>query len=126
MLTAKGRVKLSGVGLTELKTFLRDSGQVDGDRLRAWVAPELLDGRSPDISPAADVYSFGIILWELLSREDPLGLTESISNGHLPILGDRVSDRYLHLRKQCCNLQPRERPSSYTIQIQLALLRHWW
>lgn len=35
----------------------------------AWMAPELLE--SGHISPKADVYSFGIILWEMLTRGHP-------------------------------------------------------
>ena len=35
----------------------------------AWMAPELLDGGS--CTTKADVYSFSIILWEMLTREQP-------------------------------------------------------
>lgn len=47
-----------------------------GDGLREalmWTAPEVLEPRSGHnrYYPAADVYSFGIILWEIRSRELP-------------------------------------------------------
>ena len=35
----------------------------------AWMAPELFDGGH--ITTKADVYSFGIILWEMLTRQHP-------------------------------------------------------
>jgi serine/threonine protein kinase len=34
-----------------------------------WMAPEMLLGKPFD--EKADVYSFGIILWQLLTREEP-------------------------------------------------------
>lgn len=34
-----------------------------------WMAPEVIIGRN--YSEKADVYSFGIILWEIASREPP-------------------------------------------------------
>ena len=36
----------------------------------AWMAPEMLRG-SADRSSKVDVWSFGIILWELLTRQVP-------------------------------------------------------
>lgn len=35
-----------------------------------WMAPELFVGRTK-YGPKVDVYSFGVILWELATRENP-------------------------------------------------------
>jgi serine/threonine protein kinase len=35
----------------------------------AWMAPELLQGG--EVTPKADVFSFGVILWEMLARKHP-------------------------------------------------------
>lgn len=36
-----------------------------------WLAPELFDGEKPSIS--CDIFSFGVILWELITLEVPWG-----------------------------------------------------
>ena len=43
--------------------------RVSGLRVRRWMAPEVVAGKSYD--RAADVYSFGIILWELATWRIP-------------------------------------------------------
>ena len=35
----------------------------------AWMAPELLQGG--EVTPKADVFSFGVILWEMMSGKHP-------------------------------------------------------
>ncbi|GKV29373.1 hypothetical protein SLEP1_g38308 [Rubroshorea leprosula] len=36
-----------------------------------WMAPELLNGSSNEVSEKVDVFSFGIVLWEILTGEEP-------------------------------------------------------
>ncbi len=35
----------------------------------AWMAPELIDAR--DVTTKADVFSFAVVLWEMLTRRQP-------------------------------------------------------
>jgi serine/threonine protein kinase len=36
-----------------------------------WLAPEVIDADSMRSDERADIYSFGIILWEILTRQYP-------------------------------------------------------
>lgn len=78
LLDSKWNVKVSDFGLTQFKEQLKKEGEDGGDRPASiqWTAPEVLN-ESPNINfEAADVYSFGIILWEVLTRMEPFtGMT---------------------------------------------------
>ncbi|MQM04902.1 hypothetical protein Taro_037705, partial [Colocasia esculenta] len=56
---------IGDLGLSKVKQKTLVSGGVRGTLL--WMAPELLSGKSNMIY----VYSFGIVMWELLTGEEP-------------------------------------------------------
>lgn len=62
---------MSDFGLTKFKEDLkkRDNRETVGSM--HWAAPEILRDPANADYLLADVYSFGIILWELLTREQP-------------------------------------------------------
>jgi serine/threonine protein kinase len=67
MLTEEYNVKIGDFGLSKLKCIHNPfCGRVGTTH---WMAPEVL--RSEMYTDAADVYSFGALLWEMLSREIP-------------------------------------------------------
>jgi len=70
LLDIKWNVKVSDFGLTKFKEDLKQ-GSVKMVGSVHWMAPEIIM-ESPDADCfMADVYSFGIVLWELLTREQP-------------------------------------------------------
>lgn len=60
----------------------------------AWTAPEVFDGRR--YNEKADVYSFGVILWELCTREVPFSNLSSFAIPVLVIKGKRPDVRSTH------------------------------
>ena len=78
----------------------------------AWAAPELLRGDAPRATPAADVYSFGIVLWELVSRRLP----------HAGIPSDALASRVVGE-----GLRPPDPPASSKCPGELVeLMRECW
>jgi len=80
-----------------------------------WTAPEVISGQT--YTEAADVYSYGIILWELATRKIPF---EEISNSELPklvVAGKRpqipsssVPEEFADLMKRSWSQSPSSRP----------------
>jgi len=82
-----------------------------------WLAPEILRGQ-PNGMPA-DVYAYGIILWEIYSRLHPysgylrmLDMEDAIATGKRPeIKEDEVNKAYSALIKRCWHDDPAQRPT---------------
>lgn len=82
----------------------------------AWMAPEVI--RSEPSSDKVDIWSFGVVLWELLTCEVPYKDVDSsaimwgVGNNslHLPI-PTTSPEGFKLLIKLCWNSKPRNRPS---------------
>ncbi|GAB2291489.1 hypothetical protein Dimus_025744 [Dionaea muscipula] len=61
--------KIGDLGLSKVRHHTLVSGGVRGTL--PWMAPELLSGKSNMVSEKIDVYSFGIVMWELLTGDEP-------------------------------------------------------
>eukprot|EP00249_Psilotum_nudum_P024094 c29091_g1_i1 orf=710-5935(-) len=61
--------KVGDFGLSKVKHHTLVSGGVRGTL--PWMAPELLSGNNSLVTEKIDVFSFGIVMWELLTGEEP-------------------------------------------------------
>lgn len=70
LIDENGKVKVCDFGLAQVKPQgqnLQDDDLAKGTPL--WMAPEVMQFR--EFNEKADVYSFGIVLWEFLTRKEP-------------------------------------------------------
>ena len=94
-----------------------------------WMAPEVLKGRhgKAKYGPKADVYSYGIVLWEIHARTIPytdvitknhFELTQKIADGLRPVFPPNISEPvawYKALMENCWAGDPNDRPTFSTI-----------
>lgn len=112
-------VLISDLGLEHLKKYV---GLLEGYcNKNGWSSPEVLkDSGNVVIKPqfSDDVYSFGMILWEMMTEQEPFAdytskkLKELVSEqGFRPTLNQIESKGVEELLKSCWNTDPGKRPS---------------
>lgn len=95
----------------------------------AWMAPEVFE--SSKYSEKCDVFSFGIILWEVLAREQPFkdievsfGILWTIHKGNRPPLIEGCPKPIEDLMTSCWSKNAAERPSmDYVVEIMTELCK---
>ncbi|KAG2393831.1 hypothetical protein C9374_003595 [Naegleria lovaniensis] len=71
LLDANGMAKVCDFGLSRMMTNTCIDTTTMCVGTLFYMAPELLNTEDPSISPAIDVYSFSIIMWEIFFEENP-------------------------------------------------------
>ncbi|OMO78487.1 Phox/Bem1p [Corchorus capsularis] len=116
--------KVGDFGLSKIKRNTLVSGGVRGTL--PWMAPELLNGSSNKVSEKVDVFSFGIVLWEILTGEEPYAnmhygaiIGGIVSNTLRPTIPSFCDPEWRKLMEQCWSPNPAARPSFTEIASQL-------
>ena len=91
-----------------------------------WTAPENFDDTSPHYGqPPADVYSLGVVGYELVTRQLPwpgLNIGEvraAVLDGRRPPLPAGVDARLRGIIQDCWRHEPAARPSAVDVQMRL-------
>jgi serine/threonine protein kinase len=81
-----------------------------------WMAPELFKRRAK-YTKASDVYSYGMVLWEIASRKTPYAeaqeasiIIDWVKSGEQEDIPDKCPPSYAKLIKWCWNANPTDRP----------------
>ncbi|CAN6179076.1 unnamed protein product [Urochloa humidicola] len=108
--------KVGDLGLSKVKCQTLISGGVRGTL--PWMAPELLNGSSSLVSEKVDVFSYGIVMWELLTGEEPYAelhygaiIGGIVNNTLRPPVPESCDPQWRVLMEQCWAAEPSERPS---------------
>ena len=114
LVTTDFTIKVADFGLTR---FLSEGKQMTQVGTPMWMAPEIIQGKQ--YTQKADVYAFGIILWEILTRLEPYEdkepmqiVLEVVNNNlrpHLP--PELAASPLVPLMRECWSEVPASRPS---------------
>jgi serine/threonine protein kinase len=113
LLSADGRAKLCDFGLATLRTLTTTTATASGRQALgtyAWCAPEIIISGVKH-NEKSDVYSLGIIMWELLTCDVPFGdcdlaqITALLRNSDRPDIPQPLPSgfppAYIELMKRC-------------------------
>ncbi|XP_021741872.1 uncharacterized protein LOC110708075 isoform X2 [Chenopodium quinoa] len=116
--------KVGDLGLSKVKCQTLISGGVRGTL--PWMAPELLSGSSSLVSEKVDVFSFGIVLWELLTGDEPYAdlhygaiIGGIVSNTLRPSVPVNCDPDWRSLMERCWAADPSQRPNFTEIANEL-------
>ncbi|EEC81943.1 hypothetical protein OsI_25817 [Oryza sativa Indica Group] len=108
--------KVGDFGLSKIKRNTLVSGGVRGTL--PWMAPELLNGSSNKVSEKVDVFSFGIVMWEILTGEEPYAnmhygaiIGGIVNNTLRPPVPASCDPEWRRLMEQCWAPDPSHRPA---------------
>ena len=119
-------VQVADFGLTR---FISEKKQMTQVGTPMWMAPEIIMGRK--YTEKADVYAFGIILWEILTREEPYEekepmqiVVEVVNEGLRPTIRPELLDSPLvPLMRDCWHTEPSSRPTFEKVAERLRAIK---
>jgi len=117
LLTENFDPKVSDFGLSRYKQASEDTGKTKSDvGPLKWMAPESI--RMKTYSTASDVWSYGVVMWELVARVepyqdlDPVNAAMAVCHQHRRLIVPESCDSTLgDVMQKCWTDEPEKRPS---------------
>ena len=123
------RAVVSDLGLSHLKKYCGITSKYINKT--AWTSPQLFNEAgnvAVKVAKSDDAYSFGIVLWEILTDEvpfpglSPKQLQTMLNQGYRPGIPGLIDPDLGELMKSCWNIEPASRPSFQLIHNTLCLV----
>ena len=121
LMTADSRAKIADFGMSVANTGQELTAETGTYR---YMAPEVI--RHESYSSNADVYSFGIVLWQLVTREipfaskTPIQAAFAVAEGERPPMPSTAPPRIKEIIRACWNQDSHKRPSFVYVAMELA------
>ncbi|KAE8981530.1 hypothetical protein PF002_g24224 [Phytophthora fragariae] len=120
LLDARGAAKIADFGLSCVLELGRSADLTAETGTYGWMAPEVI--RHESYSSKADVYSFAVVLWELLARDvpfkgqTPMQTAMAVAEQQMrPALPRQTPPKIAELIEHCWNQDPTRRPDFSSI-----------
>ncbi|POG64416.1 kinase-like domain-containing protein, partial [Rhizophagus irregularis DAOM 181602=DAOM 197198] len=114
------KLQIGDLGLSQAVNNKSSNNEIYG--VIPYIAPEIFKGSK--FSKEADIYSFGMIMWELTTGCKPFDNVEhdhtliyKILDGERPKITEDTPECYANLMKSCCDPDPKKRPSIKEIRL---------
>lgn len=138
LVAADWTVKVADMGMSKLMIDSALDGNINsvatsgGGLNPRWLAPEILSGGQ--CTTASDVFSFGVVMWEILTRRIPWegkttwAIVGDVQSGHRPPIPETIVEQdkdgesvreYVSLMEACWSHHPAERPDFGSIAQKL-------
>lgn len=138
LVAADWTVKVADMGMSKLMIDSALDGNINsvatsgGGLNPRWLAPEILSGGQ--CTTASDVFSFGVVMWEILTRRIPWegkttwAIVGDVQSGHRPTIPETIVEQdndgesvreYMSLMEACWSHHPAERPDFGSIAQKL-------
>lgn len=128
LLDDRGRAKISDFGSAKIRTATATQTGVRGT-IR-WCAPEVLDVEHPRTTAASDMYSYGMILWELYARRIPFATQQNdmavgtrVLNGAQEVIPPTCPPIWREVIEACWQQDPRARPTAQAVLARFMALK---
>ncbi len=111
-----GNVKVADFGFARIK---EENATMTRCGTPCWTAPEVLQGGKYD--ERADVFSFGIIVWQVLTRREPyvgrnfMGVSLDVLEGKRPQIPNDCPTEFHKVMKKCWHASAEKRPSMESV-----------